>query len=146
MDIQLFQDLSTEERINMLDAQADEVLIDNYLRPYEQPELLEKREEYCNLSMQLAEINAEEADARAEFKLRKEPINKAMQELLGNIKQGGEYEKGKLYKIVDQEERVTGFYNEEGLLISQRKALPNEISSPTIFGSIRGNKKTGTEE
>lgn len=149
MELTLFQDLSPEERIEMLDAQADEVTEEQYLRPYEQYELEEKREEYVKMSLQMEQITQEEADFRAEIKERKDPLTKEMKRVLGNIKQGGENVRGKLYKIVNQEERTTGFYNEDGLCVSQRKALPSELAAPTLFSGIRANMqmhKTGTDD
>lgn len=149
MELQLFQDLSPEERIEMLDAQADEVTEEQYLRPYEQYELNEKREEYVKMSLQMEQLKQEEDDFRAEMKERKEPLTKEMKRVLGNIKQSGEYVRGKLYKIVNQDERTTGYYNEDGLCVSQRKALPSELASPTLFSGIRANMqmhKTGTDD
>lgn len=131
--------------MEMLDAQADEVVEENYLRPYENAELQKARQEYVNLSLQMTEIKAEEDDIKQQFKERKAPVQKEMDRVLGNIKQGGEYVKGKLYKIIDRDERVTGFYDEEGKLINQRKSLPNELQG-TLFTTIRMNAKTGTNE
>lgn len=77
MDLQLFQDLTPAERIEMLDAQADEVTEEMYLRPYDNSELVEKSgEEYVKLSIEMANIKAEEDEVRAEFKERKDPITK----------------------------------------------------------------------
>lgn len=149
MELTLFQDLSPEERIEMLDAQADEVTEEQYLRPYEQYELEKKREEYVKMSLQMEQIKQEEDDFRAEMKERKDPLTKEMKRILANIKQGGENVRGKLYKIVDQDERTTGFYNEDGLCVSQRKALPSELAAPTLFSGIRANMqihKTGTDD
>lgn len=131
--------------MEMLDAQADEVVEENYLRPYENAELQKARQEYVNLSLQMTEIKAEEDEIKQQFKERKAPVQKEMDRVLGNIKQGGEYVKGKLYKIIDRDERVTGFYDEDGKLINQRKSLPNELQG-TLFTTIRMNAKTGTNE
>lgn len=147
MELQLFQDLTPNERAEMLDAQADEVVEENYLRPYDNAELQARRQEYVNLSLEMAEIKGEEDDFKAEIRERKAPVQKAMDKVLGNIKQGGEYVKGKLYKLVDRDERVTCFYDEDGKLISHRKSLPNELQ-PTIFSDMRMHKipsKTGTD-
>lgn len=65
MELTLFQDLSPEERIEMLDAQADEVTEEQYLRPYEQYELEKTREEYVKMSLQMEQIKQEEDDFRA---------------------------------------------------------------------------------
>lgn len=145
MDLHLFQEFGPAERMEMLDAQADEVVEENYLRPYENAELQKARQEYVNLSLQMTEIKAEEDEIKQQFKERKAPVQKEMDRVLGNIKQGGEYVKGKLYKIIDRDERVTGFYDEDGKLINQRKSLPNELQG-TLFTTIRMNAKTGTNE
>lgn len=147
MDLQLFQDLTPEERREMLDAQADEVTEENFLQPYTEAEMRQQQKEYVKLSIELADIQGEEDDMKAEFKERKAPIKKSMDSVLSNIRQKGEYVKGKLFKIVDQDERVTGFYNEEGVLVSQRKALPAELNSPTLFAHTRtAVLKTGTTD
>lgn len=145
MDLHLFQEFGPAERMEMLDAQADEVVEENYLRPYENAELQKARQEYVNLSLQMTEIKAEEDEIKQQFKERKATVQKEMDRVLGNIKQGGEYVKGKLYKIIDRDERVTGFYDEDGKLINQRKSLPNELQG-TLFTTIRMNAKTGTNE
>lgn len=147
MDLQLFQDLTPEERREMLDAQADEVTEENFLQPYTEAEMRQQQKEYVKLSIELADIQGEEDDMKAEFKERKAPIKKSMDSVLSNIRQKGKYVKGKLFKIVDQDERVTGFYNEDGVLVSQRKALPAELNSPTLFAHTRtAVLKTGTED
>ena len=131
----------------MLDAQADEVTEENFLQPYTEAEMRQQQKEYVKLSIELADIQGEEDDMKAEFKERKAPIKKSMDSVLSNIRQKGKYVKGKLFKIVDQDERVTGFYNEDGVLVSQRKALPAELNSPTLFAHTRtAVLKTGTED
>lgn len=145
MELELFKDLSAEERIEMLDAQADEVTEENYLRPFEQDELRENRKKYVNLNMQLVDIKQQEDEAKAQFKALRDPLKKECDTILANLKQGGVYVKGKLYKIVDQEERAVGMYNEDGILVMQRKAMPNELMNPTIFANMRVADKNGTE-
>lgn len=144
MDLHLFQDMSPTEREEMLDAQADEVVEETYLRSYENAELQKQRQEYVNLSLQMSEIKAEEDEMRQTFKERKSPVQKEMDKVLGNIKQGGEFVKGKLYKIVDRDERTTGFYDRDGKLVNQRKSLPSELQ-PTIFSELKISGKTGTD-
>ena len=147
MDLQLFQDLAPAEREEMLDAQADDVTEENYLQPYTNAEKAQRREEYVALSLEMKQITEEEDDMKQQFKERKAPVKKRMDTVLANLKQGGEYVKGKLYRIIDQEERVAGFYNSKGELVSQRKALPSELNSPTLFGQARTvSLNTGTHD
>ena len=95
----------------------------------------------------MKQITEEEDEMKQHFKERKAPVKKRMDTVLANLKQGGEYVKGKLYRIIDQEERVAGFYNSKGELVSQRKALPSELNSPTLFGQARTvSLKTGTHD
>lgn len=147
MDLQLFQDLAPAEREEMLDAQADDVTEENYLQPYTNAEKAQRREEYVALSLEMKQITEEEDEMKQQFKERKAPVKKCMDTVLANLKQGGEYVKGKLYRIIDQEERVVGLYNSKGELVSQRKALPSELNSPTLFGQARTvSLKTGTHD
>ena len=147
MDLQLFQDLEPKERAEMLDAQADEVTEENYLLPYNNEEMRLQRKQYVDLSLEMKQITDEENEMKEQFKERKAPVKKCLDNVLANIKQGGEYVKGKLYKIIDQDERVVGFYNENGELVSQRKALPSELNSPTLFTHLRvSGQKTGTND
>lgn len=147
MDLQLFQDHNPIEIAEMLDAQADEVTEETYLQPYDTEKMMEKRKQYVDLSIEFKKITDEENEIKEEFKERKAPLKKSLDAVLANIKQGGEYVKGKLYKICDQDERVVGFYNEKGELVKQRKALPKELNSPTIFANIReAEMKTGTKD
>lgn len=147
MDLQLFQDLAPAEREEMLDAQADDVTEENYLQPYTNAEKAQRREEYVALSLEMKQITEEEDEMKQQFKKRKAPVKKCMDTVLANLKQGGEYVKGKLYKIVDQEKRAVGYYNENGELVNQRKALPGELNSPSLFAHIRvSDKKTGTND
>lgn len=147
MDLQLFQDLAPAEREEMLDAQADDVTEENYLQPYTNAEKAQRREEYVALSLEMKQITEEEDEMKQQFKERKAPVKKCMDTVLANLKQGGEYVKGKLYRIIDQKERVAGFYNSKGELVSQRKALPSELNSPTLFGQARiVSLKTGTHD
>lgn len=116
MDLQLFQDLAPAEREEMLDAQADDVTEENYLQPYTNAEEAQRREEYVALSLEMKQITEEEDEMKQQFKERKAPVKKCMDTVLANLKQGGEYVKGKLYRIIDQEERVVGLYNSKGSL------------------------------
>lgn len=147
MDLQLFQDLEPAAREEMLDAQADEVTEENFLQPYNNEEMRQQRKQYVDLSLEMKQIMDEEDEMKQQFKERKAPVKKCLDNVLANIKQGGEYVKGKLYKIIDQEKRAVGFYNSKGELVSQRKALPSELASPTLFGATRVmSLKTGTND
>lgn len=147
MDSQLFQDLEPAAREEMLDAQADEVTEENFLQPYNNEEMRQQRKQYVDLSLEMKQITNEEDEMKQLFKERKAPVKKCLDNVLSNIKQGGEYVKGKLYKIIDQEKRAVGFYNSKGELVSQRKALPSELASPTLFGVNRVmSLKTGTND
>ena len=107
----------------------------------------QQRKQYVDLSLEMKQITDEEDEMKQQFKERKAPVKKCLDNVLANIKQGGEYVKGKLYKIIDQEKRAVGFYNSKGELVSQRKALPSELASPTLFGATRVmSLKTGTND
>lgn len=147
MELEMFKDLSPAERKDMLDAQADEVTEELYLKPFDNDGAQKARERYCQLNLQLADIKAEEDEAKARFKEMRDPLKREADQILGNLKQGGVYVTGKLYKLIDKDERAVGFYNEDGDLVSQRKALPKEVMAQSIFGVVRmADKKNGTSD
>lgn len=145
MDLELFKDMTPAERIDMLDAQADEVKEEMYLKPFDNDDVQKNRKRYCQINMQLADIKEQEDAAKASFKEQRDPLKREADQILANLRQGGVYVTGKLYKLIDRNERTVGFYNEDGDLVNQRKALPKELMSQNLFGVIRmEDKKNGT--
>lgn len=100
------------------------------------------KENLANVSIEIAEIEAEKKAQDAYYKGQLKPLNEQRSQMVSNIKSKSEYVKEICYKFVDQEAKETGFYNADGDLIESRPATADELQ-PTIFSMAR---KTGTND
>lgn len=113
-----------------------------YMRPYTPEELQGHKEKLANVSIEIAEIEAEKKEQDAYYKGLIKPLKEERLQMVSNIKSKAEYVKELCYKFVDQDAKETGFYNADGDLIESRPATADELQ-PTIFSMAR---KTGTND
>lgn len=118
------------------------------MKPYTPEELQGHKENLANVSIEIAEIEAEMKQVTAEYKGRLKPLKEQRASMVSNIKAKAEYVTEKCYRFTDQEAKMTGFYNSDGLLIESRPATADELQ-PTIFTPLRAGKippLTGTND
>lgn len=131
-------------------AQREAFLKDNcdaceqkgYMKPYTPEELQGHKEKLANVSIEIAEIEAEKKQVEADFKGRLKPLKESRAIMVSNIKSKSEYVSEICYRFTDQETKETGYYNKEGILIECRPATADELQ-PNIFSIAR---KTGTND
>lgn len=135
------------QRIAFLKDNCDGVENKGYMKPYSPEELQGHKEKLANVSIEIAEIEAEMKQSQAEYKGRLKPLKEARTNMVSNIKSKAEYVTEVCYRFTDQDRKETGFYNDEGDLIECRPATADELQ-PTIFQGIRMNteRKTGTND
>lgn len=117
------------------------------MKPYTPEELQGHKENLANVSIEISEIEMEMKQAQAEFKGRLKPLKEQRANMVSNIKAKAEYVTEKCFRFTDQEQKMTGFYNSDGLLIESRPATADELQ-PTIFAALRHGKvstATGTD-
>ena len=112
-----------------------------YMKPYTPEELQGHKEKLANVSIEIAEIEAEKKQVEADFKGRLKPLKESRAIMVSNIKSKAEYVNEICYRFTDQETKETGFYNKDGKLIECRPATADELQ-PTIFSVVR----TGTND
>lgn len=112
------------------------------MKPYTPEELQGHKEKLANVSIEIAEIEAEKAQVDATFKGRLKPLRESRAIMVSNIKSKAEYVTEECYRFTDQESRMTGFYNKEGNLIECRPATADELQ-PSLFKVVQ---KTGTDD
>lgn len=127
MKQRLFEDYPEEQRIQMLEDNASQVTKGKYTRRLTPAEKNIKRKRVCELDIELNDIEEELKAVREDFKERKTPLINEKSELLSDIKNGGVYVEGNLYKIVDRESKEVGYYNDEGELVEQRKMTKEDL-------------------
>lgn len=131
-------------------AQREAFLKDNcdaceqkgYMKPYTPEELQGHKEKLANVSIEIAEIEAEKKQVEADFKGRLKPLKESRAIMVSNIKSKAEYVNEVCYRFTDQETKETGYYNKEGILVECRPATADELQ-PNIFSIVR---KTGTND
>lgn len=131
-------------------AQREAFLKDNcdaceqkgYMKPYTPEELQGHKEKLANVSIEIAEIEAEKKQVEADFKGRLKPLKESRAIMVSNIKSKAEYVNEVCYRFTDQETKETGYYNKDGILVECRPATADELQ-PNIFSMVR---KTGTND
>lgn len=132
---------NAREREAFLKDNCDKVEEKGYMKPYSAEELQGHKENLANVSIEIAEIEAEKKAQDAYYKGQLKPLVEQRSQMVSNIKSKSEYVKEVCFKFVDQEAKETGFYNADGDLIECRPATADELQ-PTIFSMAR---KTGTD-
>lgn len=132
---------NVHERESFLKDNCDKVEEKGYMKPFTIEQLQEYKEKLANVSIEITEIEEEKKEQDTAFKNMLKPLKDSRSQLITNIKSKSEYVKELCFKFVDQDKKMTGFYNLDGDLIESRPATADELQS-TIFTSFR---KTGTE-
>lgn len=132
---------NAREREAFLKDNCDKVEEKGYMKPYSAEELQGHKENLANVSIEIAEIEAEKKAQDAYYKGQLKPLMEQRTQMVSNIKSKSEYVKEVCFKFVDQEAKETGYYNSDGDLIECRPATADELQ-PTIFSMAR---KTGTD-
>lgn len=140
MDKFLFMEFAEgEERVNALDANSDAIEEITYTRRFSPDELADMRSRLADNSIEESDIEARKKEEIDRFKDQLKPIQKAKTTLLSKLKTKTEQVTESCYKMINREERLVGYYNSDGELVSARPLNAQEMQK-TIFEV----SKTGT--
>jgi len=142
MDKRIFPDLSGRELIDNLEANADDAEDRTYYVPLSEEEIIELKDKFANLSIRLAKIEERKKMAMDEFKLELAPLIEEKGIILNEIKMGAREEEGIVFKFVDYDQAMVGFYNQQGILVDSRPAMQDERRQLTISSA----RRTGTSD
>lgn len=143
MERELGQDIKNPiQREAFLKDNCDACEQKGYMKPYTPEELQGHKEKLANVSIEIAEIEAEKKQVEADFKGRLKPLKESRAIMVSNIKSKAEYVNEVCYRFTDQETKETGYYNKDGILVECRPATADELQ-PNIFSVVR---KTGTND
>jgi len=137
MEKELFKEYSQSERVEMFESNADAVEDRTYFEKLSDEEMIEKKSQFAQKSIEIARIEDEKKSAIDEFKERLKPLSSESGTLLSEIKTGHTEKKGRIYKLVNREEGMVGYYSQNGDLIEQRPATREERSQLTIMSGRR---------
>ena len=143
MERELGQDIKNPiQREAFLKDNCDACEQKGYMKPYTPEELQGHKEKLANVSIEIAEIEAEKKQVEADFKGRLKPLKESRAIMVSNIKSKAEYVNEVCYRFTDQETKEPGYYNKDGILVECRPATADELQ-PNIFSMVR---KTGTND
>ena len=136
----MLADTPVEQREEILRNSCDQILERSYTRKFDQEEINERRSELANVIIQIADLEQELAEVRADYKGKIKPLRERVSKLRDELKVGGDWIKGDCFKFVDEDEGKVGIYSPEGYLLEQRPMTQDERQR-NVFRAIR----TGTE-
>lgn len=140
MDKFLFMEYAEgEARVNALDANSDAIEEITYTRRFTPDELADMRSRLADNSIEESDIEAKKKEEMDRFKDQLKPIQKAKTTLLSKLKTKTEQVTESCYKMINRDERLVGYYNSDGELVSARPLNAQEMQK-TIFEVT----KTGT--
>ena len=142
LDKELGKDIPMERRAAFLNDNCDGTQEMSFTRMFSPEELAQCRENLTDACIKLADIAKEKKLAMDAFKEEAKPYEEIRTTQIKNLKTKSEVVTDLVYKFVDEESRMVGFYDKEGNLVSSRPAFPDELQK-NIFQAIR---KTGTDD
>lgn len=136
--------LSQEERLQMLQDNADKIEETTYLVPLTQVDLDIKRETFTNNAIWLGEEAEKKAEFISEYKHRIAPKAEENSVLLNEITTKQAKKTGKVYHVPDYSKSVMVTYDAEGYFVSSRRLTPEEKRGQSkIFDMIRKDGTNG---
>jgi len=120
-----FAKLTPQERKDNLAGVCYEGKQKNYTKTLTEDELLDRKEEYAEVGLEISEIKDEKKDFLDEIKLRLKPKEEHAKQLMTAIKFRSEQRYGMLYGVDDQEAGMMYIFDETGVCVDAR-ALTRE--------------------
>lgn len=119
-------DADPEERINILRNNADKIEQTDYEKELTEEELIAKREEFVDNSIDVSKLEDELAEKKKEYKNKIEPIKLINRSLQKEIKTKKRWVKGQLFYMADHVNGMMETWDESGELVSSRRLRPDE--------------------
>ena len=134
----LFEEYDEEQRRQALEDNCDSITTQSFLKRSTQAEIQMLRKRNSEIDIQLGIITLDEKLMREKIKNRRTPLLKEKDEIITQLKAGGRYVEGKVYKFIDREANQVLFYDDNGNLVEQRRMTAEDRQCCIKF-------KTGTE-
>lgn len=132
------------EREQFIKDNADAIENIGYTKPLPSDEVEKLKEKLANASIKKLE---QEEEKKASVQMYNEEIKRyknTIKEAADKLKSKSEYVNEACYKLVDEQTRQVGYYNNEGMLVYQRAARHDELQPRLFKRSIA--PATGTED
>lgn len=132
------KDIAIEEREQFLRDNCDAVEEVTYSKLFSPEELAKEQDALAKVSIEIADIEEEKKEVMDGFKERLKPLQTEKQEAIQRLKSKSQIVTEECFKFFYEEDKMVGFFNKQGDLVSSRPAFPNEMQR-TIFADFRKN-------
>ena len=126
MSLQFMPELSSNDRLRLLQENAAKTTDGIYQKPLTPEQLDANREKLSDNLIQLSQWEDELSAIKDEYKTKMKPSKEENALLLGEIKTKQKSIVGVLYHVPNFEEKMMEVYDEEGELIESRRLRPDE--------------------
>lgn len=140
LDRALAQDVPSKNRRQYLNDSCDKTEEVQYNKPFSPDELTEKRVELENVSIDISDLNQQKKDYMDSFKIEMDPLAKTHAKIVKDLKNKTVQVTEVCYAFLDEDSRMVGYYNGDGILVYSRPASATEMQR-TVQMEIR---RTGT--
>lgn len=144
LERQIAQNEPLSNRPFVLRDSCDRMEDMTYQKVFSPEQLNQKRSELESVSISISDLNKEKKEWMKNFKAEMDPLAQNHAKIVGELKSKSAEVTETCYCILDEETRMMGFYNGEGILVYSRPAFQEELNR-TIQMEIR-NTRTGTDD
>lgn len=129
------------ERMSFLQDNCEKVQQIGYTKQYTAEQIGELKDQLVENNIQARDVKADKREAMKQYALQLKQIELDNSILTKGLKEKAEFVTEDCYKFFDEETRMVGFYNADGILVEARPAKPEEMQR-----TIRMAERTGTFE
>lgn len=126
MDIYHLKDLSPTERLSILEGDNAGIEEGNYVKPLDTEETSILQNEMVAVMIKRSMLETEFDTVKKDYKDRIEPLKELIAEALDNLKTRTKQVTGKLYKMIDYDNKAVHFIDVEGNVVNSRMLKPEE--------------------
>lgn len=140
MESILFAKYDSQSKIELLEANCDMVEKKSYHKQFNETEREMLQQRNAEIDLELRVISDDEKVMKEDIKNRRKPLLDEKASLLQELKEDGKRVEGRLYKFINREEGMVGFYDADGRLVEQRRIRPEDKQVTLHLGN------TGTDD
>lgn len=119
-------EMQSDQRLLLLQQNADSIEETTYYKPLTADELDLRREQLTDNAIKLSEYEDEKKEVMQDFKAQMDPLAKQNKKLLTEVKTRQAEVTGALYLMANHDEGMMETYDAAGELISARRLRPEE--------------------
>lgn len=126
MEARIFPEKPYIQRVSLLRGIADGIEQMEYAKRLSVDQINEIKEKLVELNIHLSRIEGEKKEYMASIRAELKPMKAEVAKMIDSLNSQTELVVEEVFKIVNQEEGMVGYYNAEGDLVQSRKILPAE--------------------